>query len=32
MRLLDGVLEIGKILYPNLFDEKAQKIAERAME
>jgi iron complex transport system substrate-binding protein len=32
MRLLDGVLEIGKILYPQLFDQKAQKIVERAME
>jgi ABC-type Fe3+-hydroxamate transport system substrate-binding protein len=32
MRLLDGVLAIGKILYPKLFDEKAQKIVERAME
>ena len=32
MRLLDGIQAIGKILYPDLFDEKAQKIIDRAKE
>jgi len=32
MRLLDGILEIGKILYPELFDENAEKIVKRAKE
>jgi iron complex transport system substrate-binding protein len=30
LRLLEGIHEIGKILYPNFFDMKTNKILERA--
>jgi len=30
LRLLEGIYEIGKILYPDVFDEKTRKILTRA--
>jgi iron complex transport system substrate-binding protein len=32
LRLLDGIFEIGKILYPNDFTERAREIIKRAMQ